>query len=239
MNAVGQDIAALRAQLRGDGFCRKHRRQLGPSEWVCLACANERADACERQERVDAVRAWWACAMPVDELGGLPAWGWARPANASWRSACKPRVLAALDAWTPGQNLVVLAGTGSGKTSGTVARLHDWRSALLRDRSLPILPFAYASALDLVEAEKRRKLGDGAHPLLHAAQHREVLVLDEAQLLPPTLAMQVIDERYRKGLGTLLLGGVSARDFGTSVGAAVLRRFLERGRLVDLCKGAG
>lgn len=228
----------LQARLRGDARCEKHDRTLGADEWVCFKCADERADAHERDARREALTSWWRSALPLDELGGLPSWAWARAEHAAWRSACDRRVLSALDAWTPGESLAILAGTGSGKTSGFVARVYTWRAELARDLARPALAFAYTTALDLAEAQKRRKLGESEHPLVRAAMTRPVLVIDEAQLLPATLGMAIADVRYRRGLGTLLLGGVSTAEFGSSAGAAVLRKFTEGGDAIDLC-GAG
>lgn len=228
MTGVEGVIAGLRAQMQS-AACARHA-----SAFPCETCSNEREAAEAALERADALRMWWrAGAFPIDGLGGLPKWAWARDANDSWRSKCDPVLLDVLGKYRPGRGLLIVAGTGAGKSSAIVARVYSWRDELVRDPKRPALAFVYTTAFDLIEASRRRKLGEPEHALIRAVTRRPFVIIDEAHMLPPALALQITDERYRLGLGTVLLCGIPLKEIGAAIGAAVLRRLVEGADIVD------
>jgi hypothetical protein len=251
MNAIDQMTRFREASrerypldTNGNRHCDEHNVTLAEDDWGCATCEARNAERHKletaRRQRLDRVNLWWNCTGPVDDLGGLPNWPWARFDNREWTGRCDRRLLEAIHAWDLRSPLTVLTKTGGGKTSAIVARLELERARLstaAETGAFQVPPrFLYATGYDLAEAAKRRRLGSDEHALIRAAQTRELAILDEvhASHTPADVLFSVLDMRERNGLPTVIASGMRSEEFGAAFGAHQLRRAIQGGKVVDL-----
>jgi DNA replication protein DnaC len=245
--AKARDESRARYPLDGDGnrACTEHGITLGTGDWECSACTEQRKSQREREHALqqcrDRVRTWWQHSCePVEGLGGLPQWAWARFDNAAWLARCDRRLLAAVHAWDLRKSLALFGKTGSGKSSLVVAALEQAhvQTLTLAERGPFQLPprFVYLTGFELSEAAKSRRLGQEEHALVRAAQKRELAILDEVHPshTPADVLFAILDMRYRRGLATVIASGMSAEEFGAAFGAHTYRRATEGRKAVDL-----
>jgi len=222
---------------------------------TCEACEREFARvAVERahQRRFDAdlarVDSWFNTnAYRGDEhwSARLPGWAFARFGNADFRGRVSAKLLRAYEQYGGSESLVVSARTGSGKTSLAVAWLHRLRDLARQAVREGVKPnrtsFLFTSGPEFAGARRRWQLGSESR-LVSEACDAGLLVLDELGFEPPSEEVFfVIDARYRTGSPTIVTTGlpIESRDpnvptFVKRYGAAVLRRLLEPGRLVEV-----
>jgi hypothetical protein len=250
LNAIREVRERERARwpLNGDGNreCEKHGYVLKPDDWACGECADHdrrtRDAEIARQQRRARVEAWFTqSSAAADGLGGLPRSDYARFANKSWLEKRDRRIVRELRAWDLRCWKFISGSTGAGKTSTLVAKLFETQEKLLAaaDRGPVEIPpkFFYCTGPDLVEAEKRRRLGDYPHAAVVAAQERPILILDEINRASVELVFAIVDARTRAALTTVALCGMPPREFGCTYGANVLRRFVDAGSILDAFGG--
>lgn len=224
-------------------------------ELTCKSCKREQArradeEAHRRRFDVDLARvkaSFNNSAFRGDERwrAHLPAWPWARFENSAYRKRVAPALLRAYESYDGSESLVVSAKTGGGKTSLACAWLHRERERAeqaVRDGAKARgLDFMFVSGPELAGARKRWGLGSESRLVTEACE-AGLLILDELGFEPASEEVFfVIDGRYRSGAPTIVTTGlpIESRDpkvetFVKRYGAALLRRLLEPGRLVEV-----
>lgn len=235
-----RDIRAQRlAQLdqRPDGslWCPRHEVLVDPDSPTleCPGCVADAERRLEAQRRRDGLATWW----PPQTL---PRWPWARLGNTPWEQRANQRLLSVLRAWMPSKSMLLLGPTGSGKTSGVVARVHElgeharrWADEVWSTRC-PVCPTLYATELELVQARRRHPLGHGEPPVVAHAMAVPCLILDEVGATRDLLTHEVLDARMRRGLPTVALAGWPKAELAERVGDACYRRLEQGAILCDL-----
>lgn len=173
------------------------------------------ADALERRERAALVRSTWE-RVPVG----------------AHQRAARPEFVRAVDTWQPGQPLVLLGPTGSGKTAAAaqlVARL--CRDAKGRGGDALVL----ARSTLWVRADELTAAGGAerdtsATKLLLRAQQCRLLVLDDLATSSKTL-LRILQFRYDAKRASVVTSGVrSAAEFASAIGGqAPVRWILDGG----------
>jgi hypothetical protein len=232
--------------IEGVRYCAEHDCAISSDSWGCADCLQrdraDRAAADATKRRCAHVDGWFERSASLgddEDLGRLPDFSHARSSNPEWLRRCDPRVIAAIRGWDLRTWLTVFAGTGAGKTSAIVARLHDARARALQAAQkgpAPLPPtFVFVNGYELGEATRRRRLGGEEHPLVAAALRRPLVILDELHPshTPRDVVFSIIDSRLQRGLATGVFAGMSSDDFGQAYGAHTLRRLLDA-RVLDV-----
>ena len=171
----------------------------------------------------------------LDDSGDLPRMHWARQDTPFW-AGLPAKLRDAVGSWHPRRKgLVILGGTGTGKTAAIVARLHRTRRvAQARPSVLP--RFVWSTEARLSRARRVHPLGAGEAPLVRRAQRTPVLIVDELGPAPDVelLHATILDERYQRGRPTTVTSGLTLREMATRYGDAFVRRLLQHAELVDL-----
>lgn len=192
---------------------------LGDAIASVLSCVrvvpDDVAAAAERRERGELVRATWE-----------------RVPRGAHRHGTRPAYLAAIDAWMPGQPLVLLGPTGAGKTTA-VARLVARLCREARDVGGEALALARSTLW--VRADELTVAGGadrdaGATKLLLRAQQCRLLVLDDLASPSKTL-LRILQLRYDARRATIVTAGVrTTAEFAAAIGGqAPVRWILEGG----------
>lgn len=238
-NIRAKRLAELDRRPDGTLWCARHEVVVDPGSPTleCGGCIADAERRLEAERRREALARWW----PPQTL---PRWPWARLGETSWEERAHPRLLAVLRRWTPGKSLLLLGPTGSGKTSGVVARLHElgahahrWADEVWSTRC-PVVPTYYATELELVQARRRHPLGQGEPEAVARAMASPCLILDEVGSTRDLLTHEVLDQRMRQGLPTVALGGWPKAELSERVGDACFRRLEQGAILCDLHEGA-
>lgn len=227
-------------------------RTMHPPCWVEVkdlrAQQQERDRAAAIELEVQRVESWFNnCARRGDAhwRATAPLWHWARFDNADYCGRVSPKLLRAFATYDGTESLVVSAKTGGGKTSLTVAwlcRLRERAEQAVRDGKKPYKPnFMFVSGPELAGARRRWELGSESK-LVETACDVGLLILDELGFESPGEEIFfVVDARYRNGAPTIVTTGlpIESRDpnapsFVKRYGAALLRRLLEPGQLVEV-----
>ena len=227
-------------------------RTMHPACWVEVkdlrAQQQERDRAAAIELELQRVESWFSgCARRGDThwRANAPRWGWARFDNADYCGRVSPKLLRAFESYDGTESLVASAKTGGGKTSLAVAwlwRLRERAEQAVRDGKKPHKPdFMFVSGPELAGARRRWELGSESK-LVETACEVGLLILDEIGFEPPGEEIFfVADARYRIGAPTIVTTGlpIESRDpnapsFVKRYGAALLRRFLEPGQLVEV-----
>lgn len=167
----------------------------------------------------------------------MPEWAWARFSNHTWLEAVHPKVRAAVREWKPGRDGLALFGpTGTGKTSAIVARLYEF-SDLVTDglragRRLRAPRLCWTRDIDLMNARRRHKLGQGEAPEIDAALDAEILVLDDIGRADADLMFEVADGRYTTKKPTVITSGLTTQQVFNRFGDATFRRLTEESPIV-------
>jgi DNA replication protein DnaC len=172
------------------------------------------------------------------------------PARASlpdWEHASSTRrieaeILAAVDAWEPTSNLVLIGPTGAGKTTGAIRlalRLLDRAEApgepveFLR----LVRRLRFVSARDLIVARQQSPLGMVAE-LEKTARDASILILDEVGFErgytadAGSVIGDVMDHRYDQKRITIVTSGMPSERIRLRYGSATWRRMHEPGGTV-------
>jgi len=201
----------------------------------------EQVQAEIRRRKDDALRRiadrFEACWVGPDGFdAAVPNWPYARFENAAFRKLSSAVIVDALERWKPAEgSLILSARTGAGKTAGCVAKLCQLRAQAEKTFDPRRLPsFLFTTAAQLGAARRQQRLGTGESYLVDQAMHRDLLVLDEIGFeVVDGVAFEVIDERYRKQLPTLVTTGLKPADFAQRYGSAAWRRLTESGAVVE------
>jgi hypothetical protein len=218
----------------------------GAEVWACHLCAEDqrsiKANAPLRLDRLE--RSWVrSCTGGTDDSGVpltvFPKFDYARFANAEWRRRVHPKLLNLVESYDGKTPLLILGGTGVGKTSVIVARQHAELERLRRQAEAGVdcrISFAYVTGPDLAGCRRRSRIGDEA-PLFEHAARAGLCILDELGFEPPAPDGEIvalIDYRHRLGVPTIVVSGLTRDAFSTKYGGAVLRRLTEGGAFCNL-----
>ena len=186
----------------------------------------------EAEDELVAMRDGW-----LDDSRDMPRMPWARFShNAPWIAKFPPRLLNAINGWRPrSRGLVLLGGTGLGKTSSLVARLHEVRQ-FAKDARRQLPRFLWTTEARLKQARREHALGRGEAPLIRRAVSVRHLIVDELGPANATELMHatIVDERYARGLPTTITSGLTADELGKRYGYAMVRRLNQHADIVDL-----
>lgn len=170
----------------------------------------------------------------------LPTWRWARFDNDNWSSRVDRRLLEASRHWHPldSPGLGFCGPTGTGKTSGIVASLHQFLGAFYRyavtdfSAELPVL--CWTKETRLIGAWRQHPLGAGEAPLVALAKAAQLLIIDELGLRGgEQLVFEILDERYSRGRKTCFTSGETPLGLLTRYGEACFRRLTEAGKMTN------
>ncbi|HET9930835.1 MAG TPA: hypothetical protein VFQ35_09120 [Polyangiaceae bacterium] len=164
-------------------------------------------------------------------------WDYARFSDEAWRARCHPKILNVLEQWDFRQSMLVLGPTGSGKSSGIVARLYrelERLTALVQETGeAHTFDFAYTTGLDLSGCRRRSKIGAEATLISHLASKR-LIIIDEVGFEPPGEELLAVIDRHYIGGGTIVVcSGLTLEAFDARYGGALRRRIVERGMLLN------
>jgi hypothetical protein len=125
---------------------------------------------------------------------------------------------------------LVTGPTGVGKTVAAflAARRYVLRSTELTDNGFPVI--VWAKAVDIGTARGQHKLGAHEAPLVEAAKHARVLVLDDLGWeKDPEALLDVLAHRYDFGAFTLVTSGQSPDALVARYGEPAIRRIYQVG----------
>lgn len=151
-----------------------------------------------------------------------------------------------MDSWNwDGPNLLMLGGTGAGKTSAcaylvrrmlaealpVVTFSPGWRrfwggcSSTLERASL----IRWQSCRELAEAMREHALGKGEPEAIIRCQNARLLVLDDVGATDSPVAYErILNVRYERGWPTITTSGLTSRELTSSLNEALVRRMLQR-----------
>ncbi len=222
---------------------RGRSKTSGAEVWACHGCIHDqRAAKAQHLQRLD--RSWRrSCTGGTDDAGDpltvFPDFTYARFSNLTWRERVHPKLLNVISSYTGNAPLLILGGTGAGKTSAIVARQHAELDRLRGEVEMGAnrtINFAYVTGPDLSGCRRRSRIGDEA-PLFEHSARAELCILDELGFEPPAPDGEVvalIDHRHRRAAATVVLSGLTREAFAERYGGAVLRRLTEGGALCNL-----
>ncbi|MBK8998074.1 MAG: ATP-binding protein [Myxococcales bacterium] len=162
-------------------------------------------------------------------LDALPAWRWTDDDARYHAAVTSPKLRAVAERYTLGAGSLLVRGpTGAGKTASVrraVARLIRAATST-RD---PILRVRWTTAPAIVGARLTQRFGDGEADLIRKVRAARVLVLDEFGFERPDPAFWVdlIDERYSRGLVTITTTGATLDELRAKYGAGTIRKLIE------------
>lgn len=230
----------------GDWLCSECQCVLAETQTVLCADCNARAT--ERRIQEDRKREAEQLREAFDgQLAGSgsdfghtnpPRWSWARLSNEEFRRRVDPTLLAGVEAWSPRDGSLLLAGpTGRGKSALAMAWLYRMLDAkveaALAGRKVRLPSFAWISGPELAGCRRRWSIGEES-PIVKLALKKSILVLDELGFEPPSEEVFfVLDHRYREGSRTIVTTGATVDEFRSKYGDALLRRLIEPGTIVE------
>lgn len=232
------DIATLIAQAstpqrcRGSGYLRGRCETMVDGPYLCDHCAT--MSSVNRHDKN-----YEAASMSVP-----PRYRWARRKSEELVKRVSHGGAAIRDVFEgvveQGKNGYIHGPTGTGKTSVSVAALHEVidlgriEGAPLEVRTRSALA-RFAAAMDLTLAAQQTRFGTGAVPEITAAKRATILVLDDIGKEADTRTVfEVIDERYRNGLQTVITTNLEIQECDRRYGQGLVRRVIEGGLYLHL-----
>jgi DNA replication protein DnaC len=176
---------------------------------------------------------------------GVPSLEWCSFGDARFL-ACYGGTKAVLDrvmGWRPHCGSLVLSGpTGAGKTLCAIALA---RRQILRLREPDLAPSVtrycervrFFTAECLVRASREHPLGQGTAPTITMATTASLLVLDELGSEGTDrdgVLFALVNDRYVRGLETIVTTPHDKASLSTRYGDAFVRRLLDRGELIEM-----
>lgn len=233
-NDAGAWLCACGAILDGDAF-------------DCPTCKRQRL-LDQHREALELAHAQWRSRLEAFvALPGTPAFPFARLNNAEFIDKVKGRkLLAAAKRYTLDRSLVFSGPTGCGKSTLALAMLRRIATEALElalqakvgSPPTPLLKtlrgLVWTDGFAIAKARKQTALGIGEAPLIARALQAPVLVLDEVGFEPLSeVIFEIVDERYREGLITIMTTGQKPAAFAARYGDACWRRFAELGAVIS------
>lgn len=167
----------------------------------------------------------------------LPSWPHARFNNQKFLELASPKIIDALKVRqsTERSNLVLSAKTGTGKTAGTVALVHEFRRQAELAFNPKLVPwFLFTTASQLNNARKQVKFGTGESYLVERAISADLLILDEVGFEAlDGVVFEVINERDYNHAPTIVTTGLQPVEFAHRYGSAAWRRLTETGDVIE------
>lgn len=167
------------------------------------------------------------------QFGMLPRWAVAQTTEAR-RRAIKPQLLAAMNQWTPANNLLLMGPTGDGKSVGAAHLVIILVARWLDNDGNCYLPkrVCWAPATALEMARRAHPLGQGDAPLVKEAMAADLLVLDDLGQETErgdTAIWDVVDSRYTAELPTVTTTGLTRAQLEDRYRAQFIRRLNREG----------
>jgi DNA replication protein DnaC len=229
-----------------EGEAKRVTTRAGQEVLVHSACWN--AIVTERREQRE--RAIKAHAMAA----GVPPWWWAQVGTEEFiQRAPNPKLQGAARNYEKTRgNLSIIGPSGGGKTSTLAAIAHRFIARALTDEDVQSVrqgvyrtrglqsDLRWLDVPALAAARREHPLGRGPEPLSAIAQWKAVVILDDVgqEQSDPRWLLELLDERYRRGLVTLSSSGLTITQLEARYGSGATRRLIEpTGLWLDLHEG--
>jgi len=133
-------------------------------------------------------------------------------------------------------SVALLGPTGIGKSAACAALLARILDTSVERREVDFqwaLGVRFVDAAELIVARRNSRLGSEAD-MVEDAKGATLLVLDELGFEASSpVPFEVVNERYRTGLPTIITTGRAEVEFSKRYGSAFIRRIRDRGTVLD------
>jgi hypothetical protein len=174
----------------------------------------------------------------LEERQKLSRW-YLQATPAQRRAVIAAPLLRAIDGYQGTHGFLFVGGADLGKTTAAYSAVDQlWQSGLRDDKPFPKITIM--KAIDLGNARRTHGLGAGDPAIIKQAKAAQLLLLDDLgqdERRDPVM-FEIFDERYERGLASIVTSGFPWDDLVKLYSEAMLRRILQagpnKGRFVSL-----